>query len=53
MENKSKIKNDLKKAILNLPMKIATRSANSTCEWMGFEPKEPENLKKLKKQNGK
>lgn len=53
MKTNLKEKKSLKKLVFNLPMQIAKRSANTTCEWMNFEPKAPANLNKLKKENGK
>ena len=44
-----KLKKTVKKAIANMAKKSASMEANTACPCMNFQPKEPQNIKKLRK----
>lgn len=46
---KTSMKTTLKKAIAKAAKKSASIEANTTCPLWGFQPKEPAELKKLRK----
>lgn len=43
------IKTVVKKAIVNMAKKSASMEANTTCPCLGYQPKEPQAVKKLRK----
>ncbi len=43
------IKTAVKKAIVNMAKKSASMEANTTCPCLGYQPKEPQAVKKLRK----
>lgn len=48
MQNNS-FKNNARKTLLNLALKSAKKEANSACALWGYQPKEPLELKELRK----
>lgn len=44
-----KIKTTVKKAVANMAKKAASMEANTTCPYCNFQPKEPQDVKKLRK----
>ena len=43
-----KLKKTVKKAIANMAKKTASMEANTACPCMKFQPKEPQDVKKLR-----
>lgn len=43
------IKKVMKKAIVSMAKKSASMEANTTCPLIGYQPKEPQAVKKLRK----
>lgn len=48
-ENMQNIRTVVKKAIVNMAKKSASMEANTTCPCLGYQPKEPQAVKKLRK----
>lgn len=44
-----RIKNVMKKTIVSMAKKSASLEANTACPAIGFQPKEPQEVKKLRK----
>ncbi len=44
-----KIMNFIKKSIVNIAKKSASLEANTACPLLNYQPKEPQNVKKLRK----
>ena len=49
MQEKKQIVSVLEKLVIKVAKSSAEIEANTACLWFGFQPKEPESLKKLRK----
>ena len=44
-----RIMTSVKRVVINLAKRSATMEANTSCPFMGYQPKEPQAVKKLRK----
>lgn len=49
MQNKNLLKKKLATMVAGVLKNFATMEANTTCPLLGYQPKEPQNVKKLRK----
>lgn len=49
MQNKNSLEKKLATMVAGVLKKFATMEANTTCPLLGYQPKEPQNVKKLRK----
>ncbi len=49
VDTMKRIMTSVKRVVINLAKRSATMEANTSCPFMGYQPKEPQAVKKLRK----